>query len=42
MLIEAEFHAVWVSRANELVDITEKLDGEQQILFLPDSSGVAM
>jgi SEC-C motif-containing protein len=40
LLIEAEFHAVWVSPATELIDITEKADGEKQILFLPDSNRV--
>jgi hypothetical protein len=40
ILIEAEFHAVWISPQSEFVDITEKVDGEQEILFLPDSSRV--
>jgi len=40
ILIEAEFHAVWVSPENELIDITEKADAEPQILFLPDSNRV--
>jgi SEC-C motif len=40
LLIEAEFHALWVSPRNELVDITEKTDGEKQILFLPDSNRI--
>lgn len=40
LLLEAEFHAVWVSPANDFVDITQKTDGEKQILFLPDSKRV--
>lgn len=35
--LEAEFHTVWVSPADGLIDITPKLDNESQILFLPDS-----
>jgi len=35
--IEAEFHAVWVNNEGEYIDITPKLDGEKEILFLPDS-----
>jgi SEC-C motif len=40
LLIEAEFHAVWVSPAGDWIDITKKPDGEHQILFLPDSNRV--
>lgn len=36
VLIEAEFHAVWVSPVGELVDITPKPHGETRILFVPD------
>lgn len=36
LLVEGEFHAVWVSPAGELIDITPKKDGETEILFLPD------
>jgi HTH-type transcriptional repressor of NAD biosynthesis genes len=38
IMLEAHFHAVWCSPSNEFVDVTPKQDGEQQILFLPDSS----
>ena len=37
LLVEGEFHAVWVSPEGELIDITPKRDGETEILFLPDS-----
>jgi hypothetical protein len=40
LLIEGEFHAVWVSSEGELIDITPKRDGEIEILFLPDSRRV--
>ena len=40
VLLEAEFHAIWVSPNNELIDVTPKVDGEQQILFLPDTDRV--
>jgi hypothetical protein len=40
ILIEAEFHAVWVSPENRLIDVTPKTDREQQILFLPDANRV--
>ncbi len=36
LLIEGEFHAVWVSPEGEFIDITPKRDGETEILFLPD------
>lgn len=36
VMLEAEFHAVWLSTEGEMVDITPKPDGERQILFLPD------
>ncbi len=36
-LLDAEFHAVWVSGEGEYIDVTPKADGEQDILFLPDS-----
>jgi hypothetical protein len=35
--IEAEFHGVWRTESGDLVDITPKVDGEERILFLPDS-----
>ncbi|TPD98478.1 zinc chelation protein SecC [Stenotrophomonas maltophilia] len=38
VLVEAEFHAVWVSPAGELIDITPKPEGEARILFVPDPS----
>ncbi len=40
ILLEAEFHAVWLSPANKLIDISPKPDGEQRILFLPDSNRI--
>lgn len=36
VLVEAEFHAVWVSPEGEMVDITPKPQGEARILFVPD------
>jgi len=39
-LIEGVFHAVWVNPAGELIDITPQMDGEKQILFLPDSKRI--
>lgn len=36
MMIEAEFHSVWVSPTGEMIDITPKAQGENKILFLPD------
>jgi hypothetical protein len=38
LLIEGEFHAVWNSPEGQLIDVTEKPDGEEKILFLPDDS----
>ena len=35
-IVEGEFHAVWVNHEGKYVDITPKLDGETQILFIPD------
>jgi hypothetical protein len=35
-LLEAEFHAVWLSPKNELVDVTPKPSKLENILFLPD------
>lgn len=37
LFVEAEFHAVWVNNEGEYIDITPKVDGEKEILFLPDS-----
>jgi hypothetical protein len=36
ILLNAEFHACWLSPEGELIDITPKPDGEKTILFLPD------
>lgn len=36
VLVEAEFHAVWLSPSGEMVDITPKPHGEARILFVPD------
>jgi len=38
VLLEAEFHAVWLSPEHELVDITPKSFKVEKILFLPDPS----
>lgn len=35
-LLHAEFHCNWLSSNGKLSDITPKVDGETQILFLPD------
>jgi SEC-C motif len=37
ILIEGLFHACWRDDSGKLFDITPKDDGEQQILFLPDT-----
>jgi len=39
-LIEGEFHAVWVDQDGALIDITPKIDGEREILFIPDPQRV--
>lgn len=36
VMVEAEFHAVWVSPEGQMVEITPKAQGENTILFLPD------
>jgi len=36
-LVEGEFHAVWQSPDGNLHDITPKPDGEERILFIPDT-----
>lgn len=36
VLVEAEFHAVWLSPGGEMVEITPKPHGEDAILFVPD------
>jgi hypothetical protein len=36
IMIEAEFHAVWNSPDEEILDVSVKPDGENRILFLPD------
>jgi hypothetical protein len=36
-MIEAEFHAVWITPKNKMRDVTPKIDGFKKILFLPDS-----
>lgn len=35
--IEAEFHAIWVDDDGDHIDISQKQDGEERILFLKDS-----
>lgn len=46
VLVEAEFHAVWVSPQGACVDITPKQHGETRILFVPNAklgyTGLAM
>jgi len=37
-MIEAEFHAVWQTTDNTLIDITPAPKGASRVLFLPDSS----
>lgn len=37
VMVEAEFHAVWVSPEGQHVDITPKPHGEATILFVPDT-----
>lgn len=36
VLVEAEFHAVWLTPAGEMVEITPKAHLEPRILFVPD------
>ena len=38
IMLEGMFHAIWSSPEGELVDVTPQMDGEPQILFLPDSA----
>lgn len=38
LMIEAEFHAVWISSENDPIDITPKPVGIDSVLFLPDST----
>jgi len=40
VLIEAEFHAVWINNVGKYIDITPTGDGENEILFLPDNKKV--
>jgi hypothetical protein len=40
VLVEGEFHAVWQTPEGKLLDVTPKRDGENKILFLPDSKRV--
>lgn len=35
-LIEAEFHAIWISPTGKAIDITPQIDGEKTVLFIPD------
>jgi SEC-C motif len=36
LFIEGEFHGVWVSPEGTFIDVSPKVDGETEILFLPD------
>lgn len=38
VLLEAEFHAVWEDSEGQLIDITPQPDGEETVLFLPDTT----
>jgi hypothetical protein len=38
VMIEAEFHANWISPEGKQIDITPKPEGISKILFLPDST----
>jgi hypothetical protein len=38
LFLTAEFHTVWESPTEKLLDITPKPDGEKQIAFVPDNS----
>jgi hypothetical protein len=38
VLLTGEFHAVWISPTEELIDITPKPHGEDRIVFVPDAS----
>lgn len=38
IMVEAEFHAVWVDQQGNLIDITPKEDNQEKILFLKDNS----
>jgi hypothetical protein len=40
VMIEGEFHAVWVNPKGQMIDITPKTDAEAKILFLPDSTRI--
>ena len=40
VLVEAEFHAVWVAPDNSLLCVTPRLDGERRILFLSEPNRV--
>lgn len=37
VLVEAEFHAVWLSPRGRMVEITPKPHGERSVLFVPDA-----
>ena len=36
ILIEGEHHAVWKSENGELMDLSYKADGEEEVVFIPD------
>ncbi len=40
ILMEAEFHAVWISPDGDLIDISPRPIEFKEIMFLPDSSAV--
>lgn len=38
IFVEAEFHCVWETNEGELFDVSPRQDGEEVVLFLPDSA----
>ncbi len=40
LFVEGEFHGVWVSPDQKLIDVTPTIEGGKEILFLPDNKRV--
>jgi hypothetical protein len=38
VMLEADFHCVWIDPSGAMRDVTEQPDGEKQIVFMPDNS----
>lgn len=38
VLIEAEFHCIWINPSGELIDLTHKREKGNHIIFLPDQN----